>query len=79
MQSQDPSCLPREMKPRSAVVLLWAHQVLKVFQHPTAVVTGRQLSSQSQGWDCAQSSLSQYLSLCLQHCQYLPTCTSNIL
>lgn len=40
MQSQEPSCLPREAKPKSAVVLsLWAHWALKVLQHPTAVLT----------------------------------------
>lgn len=38
------------MKPKSAIILpLWAHQVLKDFQHPTAVLTGRQLSTRSAG------------------------------
>lgn len=50
MQSQDPSWLPREVKPESAVVVcLWAHRVLKVFQQPSAVLTGRQLSRHSPG------------------------------
>lgn len=41
----------------------------------------RQAAEHSQRWDrvCSQSSLSQQLSPFVQHCQYLPTCTINIL